>query len=294
MWDKRTRMNNDKSGHKKTGGSYCAVRYLGRAVSLVLLLVSLNALAANEQTLAVLKVGDRIFHDVRVRTKAKDYVFIAHSSGLTSIKVAELPADVREQLGYASETKSGAALIQSKVANQGGAAVGRVEAELSQAWQRTGLGSVVKLLRTYRAVAAVIAVLLHVFCTYCCLLICQKTGKNPGKLVWLPVLQAVPMLRAASMSMWWFAALFIPGLNLWAWGLWCVKIVRARQKTMPLAILLMFPLTSWFGFLFLAFSEDSRDREKVRVEAVTLESVLSSVKRSGATAFLRRERHIVA
>ncbi|HTL54684.1 MAG TPA: hypothetical protein VL361_03360 [Candidatus Limnocylindrales bacterium] len=297
-------MNSDKSPHEKTDGC-CAIRVgskvlatgmnLARAVSFVLLLVSLQAFAANEQTLGVLQVGDHTYHNVRVRTKAKDYIFIVHSSGMTSIKVTQLPVEVRAELGYATDTVP--ASIPTSLAHQSVAMVEQVKSQSYQAWDRTGLGSKLQQLGTYPTVVVVIAVLLmvHLFCSYCCMLICQKTGNNPGLLVWLPLLQAVPMLRAASMSIWWLGALFIPALNLLAWVVWCLRIVEARRKTIPLAILLLFPLTSWLAFLFLAFSEDSRDKgTKVHVEAVSLQSVLTSVKRSGATTFLRRERHIVA
>lgn len=299
-------MNNDRSEHKKTAG-FCAARLaskvsgtgkcVARAVSFLLLLVSSQVFAANDQTLEVLQAGDHTYHNVTVRTKAKDYVFIVHSTGMTSIKVTQLPADLREKLGYAAKTDTGASLIPTKVANRCMALLGRVEAQLSQAWQRTGLESKLQQVRTYPTVVAVIAasLMLHLFCSYCCLLICQKTGNNPGMLVWIPLVQAVPMLRAASMSVWWLGALFLPGLNLVAWILWCVKIVQARHKTMPLAILLLFPLTSWFAFLFLAFSEDSRDKgAKVRVETMSLQSVWTSKERSEIGALLHGEQHIVA
>ena len=59
-----------------------------------------------------------------------------------------------------------------------------------------------------------VLLLLYLFHCYCCMLICRKTGKPPGVLVWLPVLQLFPLLRAAGMSAWWFLACFVPVLNL--------------------------------------------------------------------------------
>ena len=73
------------------------------------------------------------------------------------------------------------------------------------------------------------------------------------------------------------------------------EIVEARQKTMPLAILLLFPLTSWFAFLFLAFSQDSRDEgAKVHVETMTLQTVCTSGTRYWKRVLLQGEQHIVA
>ena len=292
-------MNNDKPANKKTNGCciiaskvFAAGSYFVRAVSFVLLLVSLNAFAANDETFGVLQVGDHTYHDVTVRTKAKDYVFILHSSGMTSIKVTQLPIEVRQKLGY---TEKAPALTPKRIVNRGEALIERAETQFFQVLRLTG--SKLQQLGSYPTMVAVISalVLAHLLRSYCCKLICEKTGVNPGVLVWFPVLQALPMLRAASMSMWWLGALFVPGLNLLGWVVWCVKIVNARQKTMPLAILLLFPLTSWFGFLFLAFSEDSRDNgTKVRVEPVTLQSVWTSKERSGVGALLQSEQHIAA
>ena len=35
-----------------------------------------------------------------VTTKAKDYIFILHSTGMTSLKVNQLTPDLQERLGY--------------------------------------------------------------------------------------------------------------------------------------------------------------------------------------------------
>ena len=56
-----------------------------------------------------------------------------------------------------------------------------------------------------------------------------------------------------------------------------------------------FPLTSWFAFLFLAFSEDSRDEgAKVHVETMTLQTVCSSGTRYWKRVLWQGEQHIVA
>ncbi|MEK7785273.1 MAG: hypothetical protein AAB658_07605, partial [Chloroflexota bacterium] len=40
----------------------------------------------------------------------------------------------------------------------------------------------------------------YLFICYCLKLICLKTGNDPGILIWLPVIQMIPLLRAAGMS----------------------------------------------------------------------------------------------
>ena len=244
----------------------------------------------------MLQVGDRSYQDATVRTKAKDYIIIVHSKGITSIKVTQLSEEVRERLGYASAKHIDPALTAEKVTSRGAACIDGLKGQISEVWQRATFGPVRQTFVTFPTVVAAICALLiiHLFCSYCSMLICQKAGLDAGMLVWLPVLQAIPMLQAASMSTRWFGAFLIPGLNVYAWGLWCIKIVAARQKTMPLAILLMFPLTSWFAFLFLAFSKDSREDTKVQVKPLTFQSTRTSPGRTGLRALLRSEQHIAA
>jgi hypothetical protein len=277
-----------------------AIGCCGRGILVCLLLLSLSGFAANGETLGVLQVGQKTYQNVSVGTKAKDYILIVHSSGIASIKVKQLPEDVLEELGYASgsnrstQTSAAAALTQP-VARGAKAFVEEMQAGVSGVWHGTEIAR--RMMRSHPVrvvVAAAVLVLAQLFCSYCGMLICRKSGKEPGILVWIPVLQAVPLLRAASMPTWWFGGLFVPGLNLVGYVLWCVKIVEARQKTMPLAMLLIFPLTSWFAFMFLALSEDSHEREKVQVESMILDTVCASESRSWVSVLTQCERHIVA
>jgi hypothetical protein len=105
-------------------------------------------------------------------------------------------------------------------------------------------------------VLAVLAISLavYLFFCYCAMLICKKTGHAPGVLVWLPVLQLFPLLRAAGMSGWWFLAFFVPLLNIVAQILWCVNIIKARGKSLWLIVLFLLPLTNLIAFSYLAFS----------------------------------------
>jgi len=241
-------------------------------VSFLLLLGSLSALAANQDEFSVLQVGQHTFKNVRVTTKARRYIFIMHSGGMASIKVSDLPPDIRHKLGYepsAAKKQIDAALAAEK------ALVEKEGATLRQVWHTKGL--IKKMLRAASSpalvfVASVTLLMGYLFFACCCLLICRKTGYEPGVIVFVPLLQALPLLRAASMSGWWFFALFIPGLNLVAYALWCANIVQARSKTFPLTILLLFPLTSWLAFIFLALSTaPPSETEEHYHEIMTLE-----------------------
>ena len=245
----------------------------------LMLFLSANALAATEQTFEALTIGAHTYQNVKVTTKARNYIFIVHSGGMASIKVAELPVDLLQTLGYVSapKTQTNAPVLWAKQAMAKVAApqLKNIEASLLQAW-RQGVVSKAHLppIGSGPLVLAIVTLIgVYLFGCYCCKLICEKTGNEPGALVWLPLLQVLPMLRAASMSLSWFVALFIPGLNLVGYFVWCVKVVDARHKTMPLAFLLLFPLTSLFALAYLAFSEAApQTSDKLQVEIMTLET----------------------
>ncbi len=256
-------------------------------LGLFLMLATLLALprtssAATEDRFDVLQIGTHTYQNVTVTTKAKNYIFILHSTGMSNLKVAELPPELLEKLGYTAalapkvQTNIAAVWAKQAVAKMETPQVKQMQTRVVQAW-RGALQSTLSRMPsvTPRLILAALAVLLlvYLFHCYCCMLICQKTGKEPGVLVWFPVLQLFPLLRAASMSGWWVVAFFIPVLNLVGHVLWCVKIVQARSKTMPLMILLLLPVTSLFAFLYLAFSDAvPQKKEERRVEIMTLET----------------------
>jgi hypothetical protein len=91
---------------------------------------------------------------------------------------------------------------------------------------------------------------------YCLCLqrVCVNAGSKPGWLVWLPILQMFPLLRAARMPVWWIVVFCIPVLNILAHLLWCARIVRACGKGFVTGLMLFLPVTNIFALLYLAFS----------------------------------------
>jgi uncharacterized protein DUF5684 len=258
-----------------------------RMVGFVSVLTGLMALgsrasAATEQTFDMLQVGTHSYQHVTVTTKAKHYIFILHSGGMANIRVSDLSEDILKTLGYTlppskPQTSPTAAWAKQAVATIDTPQIKQMHEKLSQAWQQaatSGNSYLPPVTSGLIAVAVAATVAAYLFLCYCCMLICLKTGHSPGMLVWVPLLQVIPMLRAAKMSRWWFVGLFIPVVNLVGHVLWCVKIVRARRKTTPLLILLLLPVTSLFAFIFLAFSEAApkKKKQEPRVEIMTLET----------------------
>jgi hypothetical protein len=102
-------------------------------------------------------------------------------------------------------------------------------------------------------VVLVVFLAVYVFLCYCLKRICEKCGKNPGVLIWLPILQLIPLLELAGMAVWMIILFFIPivgfivGIMMWA------KICQARGKS-PLLVLGIIFLPIIF-IPYLAFSE---------------------------------------
>jgi hypothetical protein len=251
---------------------------VGRLVWLALaacLMAPVDAAVAIEETFDVLEIGTKTYKNVTVTTKAKNYIFILHSAGMTNLKIAELPPDVQAKLGYGekpkAETNSLTSWAKGKMAKL---ELPRVK-QLQQRWGGEAAGRFPMMAAmSPRMILPVLgaALILYLFFCYCCSLICQKSRKRAGALVWVPVLQLLPLLRAARMSRWWFLAWFVPGLNLVAQILWSVKIVQARAMSGWVAVFLLLPLTSLFAFLYLAFQAAPPKEEEPAVEIMTLDA----------------------
>jgi hypothetical protein len=218
---------------------------------------------APDETFDVLEVGTHTYTNVTVTTKAKNCIFILHSAGMTSIKVSQLPPDIQEKLGYfvarppKPATNTAGMWVKREISNLNVPQVKDLTKQLEKKWRRESAArsSAMGLAGPTLIVAVLgIVLLLYLFHCYCCMLICRKTGNPSGILVWLPVLQLLPLLRAAGMSGWWFLAYFVPVLNLVPLILWPLEIAKARGKSVWVGVLLLLPVTNLFAFLYLAFS----------------------------------------
>jgi hypothetical protein len=235
-----------------------------------------------EETFEQLQIGAQTYKNVTVTTKSKDYIFVLFSGGMRSLRVSELPEEAREKLGYVDTTpkpRTNSPVVWAKqtFSKLQTDQVKGVEEKVATVWQEKVASNASKLPPiTTKLIAMVTAGLLVVyfFFCYCCMLICQKAGTNPSFLIFVPLLQAFPLLSAAQMSKWWFLAFLAPGVNLVPQIVWSIKIVQARRKGGWLAFWLVFPLTSFLAFLYLAFSDGVAEPKKaVRpVQIMTLET----------------------
>jgi hypothetical protein len=244
-----------------------AVEVLAGLALTAWLILPLKAVGAQEDKFDVLQTKTVTYTNVTVTTKAKNYIFILHASGMTSLKVADLPTEVRQQLGYAvadaakGSTNTAAGWASREIAKISVPQMKVLGNRLEQTWR--GHPPAALALISPKLIFAILGALLlvHLFYCYCCMLICRKTGNPPGVLVWVPLLQLIPMLRAAGMSGWWFLAYFVPLLNLVPTVLWPFKIAKARGKSFWVGVLLFLPVANFVAFLYLAFSDAARAEE---------------------------------
>ena len=260
-------------------------RLRNRAVAVALLFWSIclwPASAALEQTFDVLQVGTTTYRNVTVTTKSKNYVFILHSKGMTNLKVADLTAELKEKLGYddpASHPKTNAATAWAKqtLARLDVPQATKIREQLTNWYSPRQAAEKLRLPPVSQNTLLLCAAGLfglYLFHCFCCRALCQKCGFDPGLLIWLPVVQLFPLLKAAEMPLWWFIVFLIPGINLLAQIVWFFKIANARGKGFGVALLLIFPLTSPFAMLYLAFSGNRAEKKESprRVAIMTLET----------------------
>lgn len=209
-----------------------------------------------EETFEVLETRTGTYENVTVTSKAKEWIFILHSAGMGNVKVADLPEEIQLKLGYNLPKEKPKPVTIPTMEALTDIKVPEVQ-QLQADWREGGTAAVFKAFGNPIAVWTLLGILAlaYLFFCYCSMMICRKTHTTPGILVWIPVLQLIPLLRAAGMSGVWFLAFFVPVLNIIAQVVWCFKIVKARGKGSLLAIGLLLPVTSPFTFLYLAFSE---------------------------------------
>jgi hypothetical protein len=224
----------------------------------VLLWLAPAALGA-DQTIAVLQTRTVSYTNVTVTAKNPGNIFIRHAGGAANIKLQNLEPEVLESLGYAAPATT--RLDGRNLKATASRLVNRVmeSAPFKDLQQTNNLNFPAVLKNIHADTSLVVGVLAGLFVGYlffslCCMLICRKTGNEPGLLVWLPLLQVFPLLRAAGMSGWWFFVVIIPVLNLVALIPWCFNIVKARAKSMWWVVCLILPVTNLLAFLYLAFS----------------------------------------
>jgi hypothetical protein len=228
---------------------------IGVLVEVLLIWIAPAAIGADE-AIGLLQTSKARYTNVIVTDKDGTNIYIRHDGGVANIKIGDLPPDVQQSLGYATPDEV-------------------VSSHASRILDRVGKSASFKMTRSIQLTSADIigiavgtSVAYVIFCS-CSLLLCRKIGNEPGLLIWIPILQIFPLLRAAGMSERWFIAFFVPVLNIVAWMGWCVNIAISRRKSLWWALLLILPVTNVVAFLYLALSNVDSPKGGSRIVRAT-------------------------
>ncbi len=258
------------------------------ALVLILVLPRPGSCAEMEQFFDVLQIGTHTYTNVTVTSKTRNYVFIVHAGGMTNIKLAEVPRDILVRLGYPDpaapkvQTNAAAVWARKTIEKLPVQQIKNMEQQVKEKLVVKDLAGklpfeVPTLSRNLIYAVGATLLALYLFYSFCCNLICKKAGIQPGILIWMPILQLLPLLQAARMSRWWFLAYFVPILNIVAQVMWSFKIADARNKSAIIGVFLLLPFLQIFAFLLLAFADKIPSRAKPvvtrPVEMMTLETV---------------------
>ena len=232
-------------------------KLLSAVISIMWTAAAANA-AHTEEKFDVLETRAGSYKNVTVTTHGRNSIFIMHSTGMATIFLTDLSPEIQQQLGYTPGGAKKQGSSKSSVQMQKIAEAIHLP-QMKQFGQSFDKELEAKIRTTISTPATAVILLgsvafIYLFACFCLMLICKKTGNEPGVLIWLPLLQIFPMLRAAGMSGAWFLAYLIPGLNILAHIVWCFKITSARKKSPLIAIMLLLPITNLFAFLYLALS----------------------------------------
>jgi hypothetical protein len=235
--------------------------------------------AASEEKFQTLQIGTHVYTNVTVTTKAKNYIFVMHATGMLNVKLSELTPDVLHELGYktpeeaeaAKRTTNVLAVAVAKIPAVGRTSMKNLEQSL---WSRVP-ASQKQALTNPRLLGPMLWAMagLYFFFSFCASKICKKTGVKDGGLAWVPILQLFPLLKAAGMSPAWFIAFLVPVFNLFALLVWSFRIAEARRLASWVALLMIIPGLNILGLICLTFAEGAPEQKKMAFSSPQLMSL---------------------
>ena len=98
----------------------------------------------------------------------------------------------------------------------------------------------------------------YVFSAIIIMKIAKKLGVGDLWMAWIPILQVVPLLKAADKELWWIILLFIPGVNIVISVLLFMEISKRLGKPDWWGILTIVPFVNLVILAILAFSSSAQ------------------------------------
>jgi len=239
------------------------LRGCGLVISIFIALVAPLVHAA-DILLPTLKIGTDVFTNVTVYQMNTTDIFVRHSRGFGNAKINTLDDQTLVSLGLKEEKSQQPAVENPLTSAKAEAAVEQVKTALSSVnisipSEEIVREQIARVTGDPRLLYGILGGLAFAYLLFCLCLrnVCVNAGSKPGLLIWLPVLQLFPLLRAAQMSAWWFLVFCLPVFNFIAHLLWCARITRACGKGFFSALMLFLPVTNILALLYLSFSNGS-------------------------------------
>lgn len=213
-----------------------------------------------------LQSGTTVYSNVTVYGQSETDLYISYAGGMGNVKISSLDHATLRALGLkggADETVS-ERIGSSKTMEQVKASMASIN---SKYLEQFGIGERLKNFKPSPQIlagAVAVGLLCYLFFCFCFKLICLNAGEKPGGLIWLPILQLLPLLRAARMPGWHLLLFFVPVVNIGMSIWWTFRIVKACGKTPLVAVLMILPITNLFAFLYLAFSKGRANTEDTK------------------------------
>lgn len=252
-------------------------------VIFALLSLTTLRLSAADILLPSLKIGTDVFTNVTVYQMTATDIFVRHGRGFGNAKISNLDDSTLVLLGLKSPKATATAGTVDPTDPMGtnapmAAAVDKLKTALADRDVKLSPEAVaaLEIISHFKPKARLLygvlggLILGYLFMCLCFQKICVNAGSNPGALVWLPILQIFPLLRAARIPAWWFVISFIPVLNILLHILWSIRIVKACGKGGLVTLLLLLPVTNVLAILYLAFSGGNEHREERVMKAEDL------------------------
>ncbi len=210
-----------------------------------------------EQTFDALELRGVVYTNATVlNTNATD-VFIKHAGGLTGVKVKDLGVEDLKKLGYVPKeppkpsplvTKM-EALTEKLRPGATNEAVTNLSSFYEDKLKASGINPAIAL-----AIFLAGALVIHIFYSVCMRKICLKANQDPGGIIWIPILQFIPLHRAAGISPGLVLLYFIPPIGVLVFIYWSVKICRVLRKSAALVIMIFIPILNLFFIPYLGLS----------------------------------------
>jgi hypothetical protein len=215
---------------------------------------ALSARSAEEQ-FPLLCASDVTYTNAVVTRKTGTHLFIMHQGGMASVKLAECDAAIQTHFGYVPpppiEYQTNATALA--MTEQETKTLRSSSAELFESDVRSNAPMTLE-----EKVALGGILVFQILFSFCCWQICRRAGYPSSVLVWIPILQYLALFKAAGVSRLWF---FIPIASVIAWFSVCMRLCDAFHQSKILGLVMFFPGTTWFGFLYLSWVTRAEDHE---------------------------------